>query len=119
MKTFGLSTILAAVALAGCTPTASVTYNIVNGPDVTGSNRFAFQSTIINITQASNGGSAVQGQYTFTAVPANDPSGNIYSVADASGLGVTTQVTLTHRTNTDLISSIGTTVQDNRGHHDP
>ena len=109
-------TIACAVLAAGCDAVPSVSYQVVNGPDLTGLNKFSFQSSLITIdVNKDDKGNVIPDSYVAKSVPAVDPSGTLYSIQPSSSQpGVETSLKMVPQANSTLISSIGTTVTDNR-----
>lgn len=90
----------------------SVRYAALTGdaPDYSGRHKFKLQSSIIVIDKSKDNPPVI----VVKSVPAEEPSGRIYSIEPGYQLGIRTSINVALRENSYLIDSIGTEVQDNR-----
>jgi hypothetical protein len=111
--------IVAMVAVAGCgTVAPKVKYesfpNQPARPDLEGYPKFKFSGSAILIDQEKDATGKPSGALSIASVPYEDSDDDVVAIIKADPLGFSDNLVLTHRSNSLLIDSIGTDLQDTR-----
>jgi hypothetical protein len=83
-------------------------------PDLEGYLKFKFSGSAILIDEEKDAAGKSTGVLSIASVPYEDPDDEIIAIIKADPVGISNNLVLTHRSNSLLIDSIGTDIQDNR-----